>query len=190
MLARFPLFALLLGLVAPPASAQQGPQLREEISAALVSVEAERTRPFRWQREPAVLALYFGADWCAPCHAFAPTLVRTRDALRAAGADTEVVYVSQDESEAQMRRYMRQQGMPWPAIDYRRIQRIPALHRLAGNAPPNLVLLDREGNVLASAWQGNRYLGLEAVMRRWLELSRVGVPGNADQAKATQDFPR
>jgi hypothetical protein len=52
------------------------------------------------------------------------------------------------------------------------------------------VLLDREGNVLASAWQGNRYLGLEAVMRRWLELSRVGVPGNADQATATQDFPR
>lgn len=167
---------MLLALAAStPAAAQQGPPLREEIAAALVSVEDGHARPFRWQREPAVLALYFGADWCAPCHAFVPTLVQTRDALRAAGADTEVVYVSLDESEAQMRRYMRRQGMPWPAIDYRRIDRIPALRRLAGRAPPNLVLLDREGNVLASAWHGNRYLGPATVMQRWLELARGGV---------------
>lgn len=172
--------ALLLALLpAVSASAQQGPQLRREIAAALVVPGADRMQPYRWQREPALIALYFGADWCGPCHAFVPTLAQVRDALREAGADTEVVYVSQDESEAQMRRYMRAQRMPWPAIDYRRIDAIPALRRLAGQAPPNLVLLDRDGNVLASAWQGRRYLGPETVMRRWLELAGTGAAAPA-----------
>lgn len=152
-----------------PAAAQQGPQLRREIAETLVVADADRMRPFRWEREPAVIALYFGADWCGPCHAFVPELIRVRAALRQAGADTEVVYVSQDQSQTQMRRYMRQQQMPWPAIEYRRIAALPALRRLAGTAPPNLVLLDRAGNVLASGWEGRHYLGLTPVLRAWNE---------------------
>lgn len=132
-----------------------------------MAADADRMRPCRWTHEPAVIALYFGADWCGPCHAFAPRLIQVRAALREAGADTEVVYVSQDHSETQMRRYMRQQQMPWPAIDYRRIPALPALRRLAGPAPPNLVLLDRAGNVLASGWKGRRYIGLTPVLRQW-----------------------
>ncbi|CAD0355637.1 thioredoxin-like domain-containing protein [Xanthomonas hortorum] len=159
-----------------PAAAQQGPRLRREIAETLVVADADRMRPFRWTREPAVIALYFGADWCGPCHAFVPDLVRIRAALREAGADTEVVYVSQDHSETQMRRYMRQQQMPWPAIDYRRIDALPALRRLAGTAPPNLVLLDRAGNVLASGWEGRHYIGLTPVLRTWSEhLRRAAV---------------
>ena len=38
----------------------------------------------RWTREPDIVALYFGAGWCGPCHAFVPVLRRTRDALREA----------------------------------------------------------------------------------------------------------
>lgn len=162
----------LLLLIALPAMARgDGAQLRRDIAASLVTAEATQTRAFRWQREPEIIALYFGADWCAPCHAFVPTLRQVRDALRAAGADTEVVYVSQDESESQMRRYMRAQQMPWPAIDYRRIQRLPALQRLAGEAPPNLVLIDRDGAVLASAWQGLHYRGPAAVLREWITVA-------------------
>lgn len=171
---------LLLLLTAPVASAQQGPQLRREIGASLVLVEGTRTRAFRWSREPELILLYFGAEWCGPCHALLPTLIDTRNALRPAGLDTEVVYVSQDSSESQMRHYLHVQAMPWPAIDYRRIDALPALRRLAGPAPPNLVLLDRGGDVRASAWQGRRYLGPAAVMRRWLELAH----DDAQQASA------
>lgn len=166
VLHRLTLCAVLVAC-ALPAAAQQGPQLRREIAEALVVAGADRMQPFRWTHEPEVIALYFGADWCGPCHAFVPDLIRIRTALRQTGADTEVVYVSQDQSQAQMRRYMRQQQMPWPAIDYRRIDTLPALRRLAGAAPPNLVLLDRAGNVLASGWEGRRYIGLTPVLRTW-----------------------
>ncbi|WP_270996162.1 hypothetical protein, partial [Listeria seeligeri] len=68
-----------------------------------------------------------------------PTLRSVRDALREAGADTDVVYVSLDESEAALWRYMHAQDMPWPVLDPRRAKRMPALQALAGLGPPNLV---------------------------------------------------
>ena len=183
---------LLAGLpaLAAAAPAQVFPRLRQDIAAALVVADGERMRHYRWNREPEVIALYFGADWCGPCHAFVPTLVQVRDALRAAGADTEVVYVSLDESEAQMRRYMQAQAMPWPAVDHRRIDRIPGLRGLSGLGPPNLVLLDRQGRVLGNGWQGRRRLGLQPVLRRWLDSAcPPGQPCHAAAAAAAAADP-
>lgn len=157
---------------------QAPPGLREDIADALVRPQGPRFAAYRWPREPEIVALYYGAGWCAPCHAFVPELRAVYDALRAAGADTEVVYVGLDASEREMHRYMTRQAMPWPAIDHRRVERMPGLRALGGMAPPNLVLLDREGRVLASGWAGRRYAGLAPVLCAWVE--RVG--GNAPVA--------
>lgn len=123
--------ALLLAcavLVAVPAMAAD---LHAQVSASLMRPEQRSLRPMQWTPPPKLVALYFGADWCAPCHAFVPTLRSVRDALREAGADTEVVYVSLDESDAALRRYMHAQDMPWPVLDPRRAARMPALQALA-----------------------------------------------------------
>lgn len=151
-------------LLAAPVAAEN---LHAQVSASLMRPEARSLRPMQWSPPPQLIALYFGADWCAPCHAFVPTLRSVRDALREAGADTEVVYVSQDESEAALRRYMRHQDMPWPVLDPRRAARMPVLQALAGPAPPNLVLIDAEGRVLANGWHGRRYEGLQPVLKLW-----------------------
>ncbi|MCD9097280.1 alkyl hydroperoxide reductase [Luteimonas fraxinea] len=164
------LTALLLASIAQAGErAPPDPSLRGDIAAALVRPDGARFVPYRWAREPEIVALYFGADWCAPCHAFVPTLREIRDTLRAAGADTEVVYVSLDNAESDMRRYMRRQAMPWPAIEHRRLRALPAIRALGGVAPPNLVLVDRQGRVLASAWQGRRRTGLQDVLQVWRE---------------------
>ena len=102
-----------------------------------------------------------------------PTLREVRDALHDAGADTEVVYVSLDTTTADMHRYMRQQQMPWPAIDHRRLRTVAAIRALGGMAPPNLVLIDRDGRVLANGWNGRRYRGLPAVLDAWLRHSNA-----------------
>ncbi|MFY1080075.1 hypothetical protein, partial [Escherichia coli] len=70
-------------------------------------------------------------------------------------------------SESALRRYMHAQNMPWPVLDPRRAARMPALQALAGLAPPNLVLIDADGTVLANGWQGRRYEGLQAVLKEW-----------------------
>jgi thiol-disulfide isomerase/thioredoxin len=159
---------LLVGLVAAGVAHAQDAGLRASVANALVVPGEQRFEAYRWPREPRIVALYFGADWCAPCHVFVPELKQVHAALRAAGADTEVVYVSLDTSESDMRRYMRHQSMPWPAIDYRRLKALPAIRALGGPAPPNLVLLDRAGTVIASGWQGRRFTGLQPVLAAWV----------------------
>lgn len=145
------------------------PALRAAIADALVRRDGIGFATSRWSHEPAVVALYFGADWCLPCHAFVPTLREVRDALQAAGADTEVVYVGLDETPSDMARYMRRQKMPWPAVDHRRLRTLPEIRALAGAAPPNLVLVDGDGRILADAWDGRRRVGLAPVLRAWLQ---------------------
>lgn len=163
------------------AVAQHGSSgLRAAIAGALVLPTERRFVGYRWEREPDVVALYFGAHWCGPCHAFVPELVRFRSLLKQAGAHTEVVYVSLDESESEMRRSMRVQRMPWPAIDFRRLRALPEVKRLGGTAPPNLVLVGRDGEVLANGWDGRRYAGLKPVLEAWLA---------ATSRPATQDSP-
>ena len=156
--------ALMAQASGPPAH----PELRADIATHLVRPEGAAFSAYAWDREPDIVALYFGADWCGPCHAFIPTLREVRNALQDAGASTEVVYVSLDSRESDMRRYMRRQAMPWPAIDHRRLRGLAAIRALGGTAPPNLVLVDRQGRVLASAWDGRRYSGLQQVLQHWV----------------------
>lgn len=151
-------------LLAAPAMATD---LHAQVSASLMRPGPRSLQPVQWSPPPPLLALYFGADWCAPCHAFVPTLRSVRDALRQAGADTEAVYVSLDPGDAALRRYMQLQEMPWPVLDPRRAARMPALQALAGLGPPNLVLIDAEGTVLANGWHGRRYEGLQPVLKEW-----------------------
>ena len=160
--------------------------LRGSIAAHLVRPDGARFVPYRWEREPDIIALFFGADWCGRCHTFLPTLREVRDALRDAGVDTEVVYVSLDASESDMRRYMRSKDMPWPAIEYRRMRALPSIRALGGMAPPNLVLVDRAGRVLASGWDGRRYRGLQPVLATWRSALTASLP---DSAHADRPMP-
>ncbi|MGH8032389.1 MAG: thioredoxin-like domain-containing protein [Luteimonas sp.] len=176
--------AWLLWLAIAPMAHAQDRSLYASVDEALVIPTEQRFVAYRWPRQPAIVALYYGADWCAPCHAFVPELKRVHAALRRAGADTEVVYVSLDSSERDMRRYMRRQQMPWPAIDYRRLPALPTLRALGGPAPPNLVLIDHDGRVLASGWRGRHYDGLAPVLKTWVaQVSRSPIPVTADAAR-------
>lgn len=168
---------LACALLAPALGARGAPAaspgervdgLPQRIAGWLLRPDARGVlEPMRWERPPALLAIFFGAHTCGPCRAFTPTLVGVRNALRAAGADTEVVYAALDDRAADIRRTALDTGMPWPALDVRRAGIDPAMRRLAGLATPNLVLVDSGGAVLASAWEGRRYPGLEPVLRRW-----------------------
>jgi len=160
---------ILLLLLPFAAATAADDSLRTTIAHALVRPEGARLTPYQWEVEPDIIALYFGADWCPPCHAFTPELREVYETLKGNGANTEVVYLSLDTTESDMRRYMRQSAMPWPAIPPRRLRTLPALNALAGPAPPNLVLIDRAGNILANGWEGRRYLGLQSVLQVWMQ---------------------
>ncbi len=109
------------------------------------------------------LLLYFSAHWCPPCQAFTPQLVQFYN-TRGGGRRFHVLFISSDHTENEMYGYMREAGMPWPAVRYRS-EAARAVHDSYGNTGiPQLVLLDPQGKVLADSFKGRQYLGPQQVL--------------------------
>ena len=53
-----------------------------------------------------------------------------------------------------MEKYMREQNMPWPAIDYSKLKEKEVLAKNAGSGIPSLVLVDSTGKVISSSQSG------------------------------------
>jgi len=63
------------------------------------------------------VGLYFSAHWCGPCRGFTSELVKTYNALKAAGKDDfEIVFVSGDRSQEEFDEYFA--TMPWLAVPF------------------------------------------------------------------------
>jgi nucleoredoxin len=79
-----------------------------------------------------VIGFYFSAAWCPPCQRFTPQLVKTYEAVRAAGKQFEVVYVSADRDENTFEQYFAK--MPWLALPYEddRCDELRARFRIEG----------------------------------------------------------
>jgi len=105
-----------------------------------------------------IVALYFTASWCGPCHRFTPKLAQLYNATRAGASSPgapkqatdaappeafEVIMVSWDESEAAREAYARSHGMKWLALPHisRELADTLAL-RYEVRAIPSLVVLE------------------------------------------------
>lgn len=100
-----------------------------------------------------VVAVYFSASWCPPCHAFTPVLAAYYRKLKEAGKRFEVVFVSLDRDEQSYRQY--QATMPWLAVPFDAPERksLPSSHRVF--SVPTLVFLDAAtGDVITKDGRG------------------------------------
>jgi thiol-disulfide isomerase/thioredoxin len=110
--------------------------------------------------EPELYVLYFSASWCGPCRRFTPRLTASYNVFRQMGLENfEVFFVSWDRDSRAMRDYMEADGMPWLGLNYNRGRRLKPIQKVEGNGIPCLVILDREGHVLAHSYNGSEYLG-------------------------------
>jgi nucleoredoxin len=88
-----------------------------------------------------VLGLYFSAHWCPPCKAFTPELSKRTAALKAAGKELEVVFVSSDSDQAAFDAYA--SSMSFPALPFALRKEQAALSSRFGVAGiPCLVFVD------------------------------------------------
>lgn len=103
---------------------------------------------------------YYSAHWCPPCRKFTPLLVQAYHELRAKNINNfEVILVGYDYSEDEMRHYMEVANMPWPAIAYNKRTELPLVASLTGRGIPNLVVVNKEGNILLRSYLGDTYVG-------------------------------
>jgi len=93
------------------------------------------------------VGIYFSAHWCPPCRGFTPRLVETYNAIKEAGKDFEIVFVSSDRDEGAFDEYYSE--MPWLALPFADRDRKSALSKMFKvQGIPTFVLLDNEGNVV------------------------------------------
>ena len=111
-----------------------------------------------------LIALYFSANWCAPCRKFTPQLVEYYNRVAPQHPEFEIVFVSRDRSPFGMETYVRNMQMPWPAIDFGKLPGKEALKKYGGESIPCLVLLDAGGRVISNSYAGKDYVGPEKVL--------------------------
>jgi thiol-disulfide isomerase/thioredoxin len=117
----------------------------------LVIASGEKLVPFASQQflTAPYTVLYFGAGWCSDCRKFSPKLVASYNAQTSSQRGYEVLYISQDRTEAEMRQFIMKEGMRWPAVAYDKVAGAADLNRYHPNKSiPWLAVIDRSGTVL------------------------------------------
>ena len=95
-----------------------------------------------------MVAVYFSASWCGPCRGFTPQLVKFYKKVKKSNA-FEIVFVSSDKTPQDMKKYMKDDAMPWLAVPFND----PAVKKFrneAGvNGIPQLTIYDKNGKIIS-----------------------------------------
>lgn len=130
-----------------------------------------------------LIALFMSAHWCAPCRQFTPKLVAYYNKIAAAHPEFEVLFVSNDKSAGAMEGYMRDDQMPWPALNYDKVAGNAALLKYFGSSIPCLVVVDENGKVIFDTYAGKNYRGPEAVLNDLDQFFAGKSPAQVAQAR-------
>ena len=142
-----------------------GHRVLQELDGKLIDLRTGRKARVNAKRPPDYVVLYFSAGWCGPCHEFSPLLVSFYEKnKRLAGKRFEIVWISRDRSETEMKEYAAEFGFPWLAVSWDRLGQIPITqaHDVAGI--PDLVVLDANGALVADSYVGEKYRGARSVL--------------------------
>jgi nucleoredoxin len=105
------------------------------------------------------VGLYYSAHWCGPCRKFTPQLVEYYNRVKEAHPEFELIFVSSDRSRFGWETYIREMKMPWLAVDYDQINNVGGLRQLGGSSIPCLLVLDQNSRLVASTYEGDKYVG-------------------------------
>jgi nucleoredoxin len=111
-----------------------------------------------------LIAFYFSAEWCGPCRKFTPQLVDYYKRVAPEHPEFEIVFFSSDKSQYAMEKYMRDENMPWLAIDFTKLKDKAVLKKNAGDGIPAMILVDSTGNMISSSFADGKYVGPQKVL--------------------------
>lgn len=92
-----------------------------------------------------VLLIDFWATWCAPCRAELPNLKALYEKYR--GRGFEILGISLDEQKSSLEAFVKGQGVAWPQICDGKGWRSEIARLYGVTAIPQMILVDRRGNV-------------------------------------------
>ncbi len=69
----------------------------------------------------------------------------------AGNANVELIWATADNSEDAMETWAKKEKFPWPTIKFKSVDKLDVIQKLAPRGVPGYVLVDAEGEVLASS---------------------------------------
>lgn len=135
-----------------------------KVSAHLINAAGETVDDAALSEKPYLL-FYYSAHWCPPCRKFTPKLVEFYNE-NGGGEAFEIVFVSADRSEKEMREYMEGVEMPWLAVNYDDIAST-GVESYASRYIPFLAMFDKEGHRIEGVPEyvgGERYVSPASVL--------------------------
>jgi nucleoredoxin len=117
--------------------------LEELVGPELINADGEKVATSSLAGK--VIGLYFSAEWCPPCRAFTPSLVKLRDRK---DDEFEVIFVSSDQSPEAQQKYMKGYDMAWPAVPHGSPLREQLQQKFEVQGIPSLVIVDDQGNLI------------------------------------------
>ena len=142
-----------------------GPVLTE-LEPDLVSSVTGKPAPFDPHALPRYIVLFRGSSTCPITREFAPTLIKYYQQMKPRHPEFEIVYMMTETPEATSK-FARELGFSWRAIPYQHSY-MPTVSQPIKGLLPQLVVMDRNGRVLANGWQSsapNALKQLDALLR-------------------------
>jgi hypothetical protein len=138
-----------------------------ELEPELISSVTGKPAPFDEEALPKYIVIYRGSSTCPITRQFTPTLIKYYQQMKPKHPEFEIVYMM-TESVEDTSKFAREVGFSWRAIKYERAHPTPNVSRPIQGLLPQLVVLDRDGRVLANGWQNsapNALKQLDALLR-------------------------
>jgi len=155
---------------APSKAAQNKDSVLAPHAQDLVVLQGEKFVPFEAKESPRAryTILYFGAGWCPDCRRFSPSLVDAYKQQPEGKKLFEVVLFSMDKNVEGMLKFMKTEGMTWPAVAFDRIGAAEDLKKFySGHGIPCLSVIDRAGKLVL---QSKSDQDAQEVLKALLEL--------------------
>jgi len=114
-----------------------------------------------------VICYYFSAHWCPPCRGFTPVLADFYNELKEAGAAIEVVFVSSDRSDADMKSYMQESHGDWLAATWGSplVSTLKTKYGISGI--PSLIVVRQDGTLITKDGRSDVHRKGAACFQEW-----------------------
>ena len=125
-----------------------------ELDGRLVSSTTGKPEPLDPHALPRYLVFYRGSSTCPITREFTPKLIKYYEATKPTHPEFELIYIM-TESVEDTAKFAKRIGFAWRAIEYESTGYMPTVSQPIKGLLPQLIVMDRNGRVLANGWQNS-----------------------------------
>jgi hypothetical protein len=135
-------------------------QIVTQLQGRLVNSVTGQPEPLDEAALPHYLVFIRGSSTCSITRHFLPTLMSYYNETKPKHPEFEVIYIGAEE-DADSEKFAKEMGFTWRALGYHSTAAVPSVHQTIDGLLPQLIVMDRNGRVLANGIQATAPAALQ-----------------------------